>query len=166
MSNSPKHFVCLLLVTLLFVACSTNKPLRVHDLPNYDASAPHQILFLDFTLSKPDPENAEQVTLDNAILGNGELKNMGESVRTPYQIKLLRHFKNNKPAEEEYFEHPLYRQLEVASQDGSMERRATTFQSAPFSLRLQYSPELDKIELYSIAPNQKEQKIYTSPIRP
>jgi hypothetical protein len=166
MSNSPQRFLYLLGGIFLLAACMTTKPLRVHNLANYDANAPHQILFLDFTISKPDPENAEQVSLDNAILGNGTLKNLGGPVHTPYQIKLLRHFTNKQPPEEEYFEHPLFRQLEVASQDGRLERRGTTLQSAPLSFRLQYTPGIERIELFSIAPNHKERKIYTLPIKP
>lgn len=151
---------------LILAGCSTNRQIRVHTLPNYQANAPHQILFLDFTINQPTAGKPEQVLLMNAIVGNGEMRPMNGSAHSPYQIKVVRHYTGDRPPESQLLEHPLFRSVEIADANGTLSRRATSTRSGPLSIRFPYTTSLTKLELYSLAPDQTEQKIYTLPIKP
>ncbi|QDK79144.1 hypothetical protein EXU85_11215 [Spirosoma sp. KCTC 42546] len=121
---------------------------------------------MDFTISRDDPEKPEKVTLMNAIMGNGELKNLAEVVHTPYQIKLQQYYNDKQLPKVASFTHPLFRSIEIADTDGTLSRKLTSDQEGHLSIRFPYTPALSKIELYSITPDKGTQKIYTLLLKP
>lgn len=159
--------VILLPFISMFIGCaSSQQHVIVHKLPNYDPQAIHQLLFLNFMIRRNEPGKPEQVRLTNAIIGNGEMKDIGDAVHTPYQIKLFEYTNDHQPPKEKSVEHPLFRSIEIANIDGTFDRKLTSDQEGHFSFRLPYTNTLTKIELYSITPDQGKQKIYTLPIKP
>ncbi len=166
MSKHLLFLLCCVPSALLLIGCSANRQIRAHSLPNYSAAALHQIMFLDFELSRPESNKPERVVLTNAIFGKGETKNSNRSTEATHQIKLVLHYKDGPPLVTQYFEHPLFEDIEVANANGSFQRHPADTQSATLSIRFQYTVDLVKLALYSSSPNQDEQLIYTLPIRP
>lgn len=157
----------LALFSLFLEGChSSRQTLSVHALPNYEPNAVHQIVFLDFTISRSALGKPEQLTLVNSIAGVGELKNVATPVHTPYQIKLVRYYTDDRLPEQDSLEHPLIRSLEIADTDGTLTRKPTSDLSGQFSVRFPYSAGLRRIELYSVTPDRGTLKIHTLHIKP
>ena len=151
---------------LMLAGCFSSKPrVTVHALSNYDPKAAHQILFLDFAISRANAGKLERVTLTNSIMGTGELKNLSAQTHTPYQIKLRSYYKTTQASTEESFEHPLFRSIEIADADGTLTRKLTSDSSGHLSVRLPYTPALTKLELYRVTPDEAMQKIYTLQVK-
>ena len=163
--KSFKRFLTLFFFPIL-VGCLSSKPqVTVHALPNYNQKAAHQILFLDFAISRANAGKLERVTLTNSIMGTGELKNLNAQAHTPYQIKLRSYYSTAQASTEENFEHPLFRSIEIADADGTLTRKLTSDSSGHLSVRLPYTPALTKLELYRVTPGEGMQKLYTLQVK-
>ena len=94
-------------------------------------------------------------------MGSGQIKDLGNEVHNPYQIKALHHYTGGAKPTEVLFEHPLYKSVEVFDPSGEITRNPTTLAEGALSMRIQHSRSLEKIELYSITPDNGTRLIYT-----
>lgn len=158
---------CFSLMTIVLISCqSSYQRLAVHALPNYDINASHRILFLDFSISRSGSGKRERLTLTNSIIGNGEMKNIGRALHSPYQLKFVRQYTDQHPPVADSIEHPLLRSLEIADRDGSQTRQLTSERNGNFSIRFPYTTALKKIDVYSVTPDNGNVKIHTIQIKP
>ena len=103
----------------------------------------------------------ETVELVNAVSGNGKLRNLTAPVHSPYRILVIPRYPVNDMENELVFEHPLYKSVEVASENGHLTKQNLNAKEGILSVRIQNDNGLKKIELYSITPGKENIKIYT-----
>lgn len=158
---------CFSMLLIVLISCqSSYQRLTVHALLNYDNNSSHRILFMDFTVNRSGPGKREYLTLTNSIVGNGEMKNIGKAVHSPYQLKFVRQYADQHPPVADSIEHPLLRSIEIADIDGSLTRKLTSELTGNFSIRFPYTTALKKIDFYSVTPDKGAIKIHTIQIKP
>lgn len=139
---------------------TTESTLSIEHVKNYDPNAANHILFLDFKITKRDGK-AESVELVNAVSGSGKLKNMAAPVHSPYQISVNPRYSIGHEEVPLFFEHPLFKSVEVASQDGKLSKQDLHAREGILSVRIQRDNGLERIELHSLTPEKGDIKIYT-----
>ncbi|MCF2493209.1 hypothetical protein [Dyadobacter chenhuakuii] len=156
--------ICFLLVMIIGVAltgCKTaESTLSIRQVRNFDPNAANHILFLDIKISKGKGK-METVELVNAVSGKGKLKNLTAPIHSPYRIHVIPRYLVDDMENALVFEHPLYKSVEVASEDGRLTKQNLNAKEAMLSVRIQNDNGLKKIELYSITPGKENIKIYT-----
>lgn len=156
----------LILLPIVLNCAPSKQQAIIHQLPNYDPKAVHRIVFVDFTIRRNTSRPTEQINLTNSIIGNGELKPIGQPVHTPYQLQ-IRYYSNDKQViKTDSLEHPLFRSLEIANTNGTFDRSLRTEQEGHFSIRFPYTDSLTKLEIYSQTPDRPVRKIYTLSLKP
>jgi hypothetical protein len=136
--------------------------LNVSDISGYDKNGKDHIIFLNFKIRDQGRGRNEKVTLVNATSGNGRFKGLMAPVHYPYQIHVVPRYNNTSQLGTELiFEHPLFRSVEVASQNGTMSQSSLTASEGILSMRMQEDRAMESIELYSITPDRGKVKIYT-----
>lgn len=161
-----KQAIALLFIIYLVMGCISSKStLQVQKMPNFDRQAPDHILFLDFSIKQTTGQKTEATKLVNSVAGTGQMKDLGNEVHNPYQIKAVHYYNNGQKSVEVLFEHPLYRSVELFDADGSISRKPSSLQEGILSMRIQHSNSLEKIELYSITPDKGTQLIYALKIK-
>ena len=159
MMNKLSFFLIMIAAQLL--GCKTSEStLSVQNVRNYDPNAANQILFLDLKIIKRDGKT-ETVELVNAVSGSGKLKNMAAPVHSPYQISVIPRYSISHMEIPMVFEHPLYKSVEFASQDGKLSKQDLHAKEGILSVRIQKDNGLEKIELHSLTPEKGDVKIYT-----
>ncbi|MCE7064637.1 hypothetical protein [Dyadobacter sp. CY326] len=154
-------FLLFVMIGMQLMGCKTaESTIAIRDFKNHDPSAADHILFLDFEITRRG-KKTEVVELVNAVSGRGKMKNLVAPVQSPYQIRVLPTYSSDRPETEMAFEHPLYRSVEVASQDGRLSKHDLSATQGTLSIRVQEDKALEKIELYSITPEKGKTKIYT-----
>ncbi|GAB3508605.1 hypothetical protein GCM10027341_44620 [Spirosoma knui] len=157
-------FICL---CVWVAAChSAKQTLAIHTLPNYTEKALHQVLFLDFDISRSGSAQPERVRLVNSIIGNGELKTLSRPVHTPYQLRVIRYYTDGREPVSDSLEHPLFRSVEMAESNGTLNRQALSEQSGHISIRFPYAKALSRLAIFSVTPDKGIVKIHTLRLRP
>ena len=163
----PTRFWLPLWLSFVLVACHPSRQtLRLHELPNYRANAPQQLLFLDFAIHRAGADQPERVALTNAIVGQGERKVWARAAHSPCQIRFERVFTDNRPAETDSVAHPLFQTLELPDTDGTLSRRPMQADSGHVSVRLPYVTALTRINLYSVTPDRGTRRMHTIRLKP
>jgi hypothetical protein len=143
------------------ISCKTaESTLTMENVRNYNRDAASHILFLDFKLTKRN-DQTETVTLVNAVSGSGKIKNMAIPVHSACQISVIPRYSVGRLEVPLVFEHPLYRSVEVPSQDGKLTKQDLHADEGTLSVRIQTEKGLEKLELYSLTPEKGNVKIYT-----
>ena len=162
-----KYLAFLSLIIVVLASCAVSIPtINAENIENFDKLAKNHILFLTFDIKKNKGQIPETVSLLSSVAGSGKMKNLKTGTDNPFQIKSIQYFSNAKPSIETYFEHPLYKSLEIFSPDGTITRKSTTSTASALSMKIQYENNLEKIELYSIKPDFRPVKIYTLKFKP
>ncbi|GAB2797666.1 hypothetical protein GCM10027275_48980 [Rhabdobacter roseus] len=161
-------YLLLVLLGGLLTSCSSGRDQLVFSqVPNYQPGSAQQLLFLNFTITQPaGVTSAEQVTLTNAIAGQGTMKNLSTPVHNQNYLRVLYHYDDQRAPREETYEHPLYRSVEVPSEDGTLSRRELSSSEGMLNLRLAYDSHLVRLELFSHTPERGTRKIHTLRIKP
>lgn len=147
------------------VSCKTaESTLTMENVKNYNPDAASHILFLDFKITKRS-KKGETVTLVNAVSGSGKLKNIEVPVHSACQISVIPRYSISHLEVPLIFEHPLYKSVEVPSQDGKLTKQALNAEEGTLSVRIQKDQGLEKLELYSLTPEKGRVKIYTLNIK-
>ncbi|WP_460981724.1 hypothetical protein [Spirosoma fluminis] len=149
------------------VAChSAKQTLAIHTLPNYSEKAAHQVLFLDFNISRSGPAQPERIRLVNSIIGNGKLKTLSHPVHNPYQLRVIRYYTDGREPVSDSLEHPLFRSVEMAEPNGTLSRQPLSKQSGHVSIRFPYTEALGRLAIFSVTPDKGIVKIHTLRLRP
>ncbi|GAA4467177.1 hypothetical protein GCM10023189_50330 [Nibrella saemangeumensis] len=156
----------ILLFFLILTAwrCGASRSVNLHELPNYQTQAP-QIVFLDLKVKK-GAGDTETVTLDNAILGKGEIRRQLTMATSAVQIRTVAVDSAGRTVETWHVDHPLHREVEVASPGGQMERRKLAVDEGVFSLRFQADPRIQKLVFYRVEAGKKPKVLYTLRLKP
>ncbi|MCE6990007.1 hypothetical protein [Dyadobacter sp. CY323] len=133
----------------------------MREIPGYGAQVQDHILFLHFKIKDGGEGKNEKVEFLNATSGNGRMKNLAVPVHYPYQIKAVPRYTTSHFEIGITLEHPLFRSVEVASQDGTIAKAEITAREGNLSFRIQEESYMDRIDIYSITPERGEVKIYT-----
>lgn len=160
----PRTFynLLLLLIGLQLTHCKSGQSvLNVSDISGYDKNGKDHIIFLNFKIRDQGRRKNERVTLMNATSGNGRFKGLTAPVHYPYQIHVVPRYNTSHLETALIFEHPLFRSVEVASQNGTMSQSSLTASEGVLSMRMQEDKAMESIELYSITPDRGKVKIYT-----
>ncbi|SEI97175.1 hypothetical protein SAMN04487995_2812 [Dyadobacter koreensis] len=151
----------LFILSLQLINCKQAKSfVSASELPNYDRQAADHILFLDFLLTQEGKNAAVKAKLVNSIAGNGRMKDLGSARIQQNQIKAVHFFTDKRQPVEIFYEHPLFRSVEVFSKDGTLSQDAQVARKGILSIRVQDDPAREKIDLYSVTP-EGELKIYS-----
>ncbi|MCF2489476.1 hypothetical protein [Dyadobacter sp. CY347] len=154
-------FLLIIMVGIALTGCRTSEStLSIQNVRNYDPKAANHILFLDFKITKRNGKT-EAVELVNAVSGSGTLKNRTAPVHSPYQINVIPRYSVGHMEVPLIFEHPLYKSVELASEDGKLSKQDLNSKEGILSVRIQKDNGLEKIELHSITPEKGDNKIYT-----
>ncbi|MCF0054099.1 hypothetical protein LXM25_28760 [Dyadobacter sp. LJ53] len=149
------------MIAAQLLGCKTaESTLSLQNVRNYDPGAANHILFLDFKITKRDGKT-EIVELVNAVSGSGKLKNLATPVHSPYQISVIPRYSVSHAEVPLVFEHPLYKSVEVASQDGKLSKQDLHTKEGNISVRIQKDNGLEKLEIHSLTPDKGNIKIYT-----
>ncbi|MCF0062930.1 hypothetical protein MUK70_07855 [Dyadobacter chenwenxiniae] len=149
------------MIAAQLLGCKTvESTLSLQNVRNYDPGAANHILFLDFKITKRDGRT-EIVELVNAVSGSGKLKNLATPVHSPYQISVIPRYSVSHAEIPLVFEHPLYKFVEVASQDGKLSKQDLHTKEGNISVRIQKDNGLEKLEIHSLTPDKGNIKIYT-----
>jgi hypothetical protein len=135
--------------------------LNVSDISGYDQNGKDHIIFFNFKIVGQGKGKDEKVTLVNATSANGRFKNLTAPVHYPYQIHIVPRYNTDHIETVLVFEHPLFRSVEVASQDGTISQSSLIASDGVLSMRIQEDKTMESIELYSITPDRGKVKIYT-----
>ena len=133
---------------------------------NYDKAVKEHILFLEFKISSDANGKHENVKLVSAVSGNGKMKDLNNPVLDPYRIVAVPRYKTSILVKELYFEHPLFRTVEVASESGTLSKKSITATEGSLSIRIQENEHMNRIELFSVTPEKGTIKIYTVYLEP
>lgn len=151
----------LIILSLQMVNCRQAKSfVSTSKLPNYDRQADDHMLFLDFLITQAGENAPVKAKLVNTIAGNGKMKDLGSARIQQNQIKAVHYFSDKRQPIEIFYEHPLFRSVEVFSKEGTLSQHAQTAREGTLSFRIQDDPAREKIDLYSVNPNG-EIKIYS-----
>lgn len=157
----------LLLLAFHFMNCKPAQSiLKTGMVANYDKAVKEHILFLEFVISAEAKGEREKVRLVNAVAGSGKMKELNSPVHGPYRIMVVPRYKTSALEKEFYYEHPLFRSVEVASQNGTLSKTSLTAKKGTLSIRMQENANLESIELFSVKPDNKSTKIYTVYLQP
>ena len=94
------------------------------------------------------------------------MKDLHNRVHAPYQIKVVPRYKTSVIEKEYYYEHPLFRSVEIADPNGTLSKESITATEGSLSIRIQENADLDRIELFRIAPGKETIHIYTVYLQP
>lgn len=153
---------CLFLI-LSMICFGCNSPHAIIDvstLPNYNGKAADHIVFLNFKISEGSKGRREKVELVRAVSGTGKMKSMENHVEYASYIRAVRKYSDGRN-QESIYQHPLFKQVEVSSPQGKIESRLLTADEGILTMRFQEDKSLEKIDLYSVSPNNGTRKIYT-----
>ncbi|MCF2505792.1 hypothetical protein L0663_20520 [Dyadobacter sp. CY107] len=153
-------FVTVMIAAQLSGCKTAESTLRIENVRNYDPDAANHILFLDFKITKRDGKK-EHVELVNAVSGSGKLKNLAAPVHSLHRISVIPRYSVGHEEVPLFFEHPLFKSVEVSSQDGKLSKRDLHAKEGILSVRMQRKNGLEKIELHSLTPDKGDIKIYT-----
>jgi hypothetical protein len=157
-------FFCVVLST---VSCMPGMHiLELTQVKNWDHKGGDQILFLEFLIRDGESGKHEKVELIKAIAGKGKMKNLGAHVQNPFQIQVVPRYKVSAMELPVSYEHPLHAQMEVSDSTGLLTRVKTDTKEGRLNVRMQADPHIDRIELFSIAPEKGSVKIYTLQLKP
>ena len=162
MKQNPIHLLIILVAML--TGCVGNNVLKLHKMPNYRANSP-LIMFMDFKVVKSG-ENSEKVTLNNAILGVGEMRPQDMHPETSIQLKAVLKGTNDEVLGEWYLDHPLYKIVEVMNETGKPERVKLDLPEGIVSLRFQQNPQQKNLELYRVEADKTSHKIFNVDLKP
>ncbi|GGB81318.1 hypothetical protein GCM10011325_05980 [Dyadobacter sediminis] len=133
---------------------------------NYDKAVKEHILFMEFDIRTGAKGRQEKVKLVRAVAGNGRTKGLNSPVHGPYRIMMVPRYRSNALEKEFYYEHPLFRSVEVASPGGTLSKASIAAKQGMLSVRIQENADLDRIELFSLTPDKGTTKIYTVYFQP
>lgn len=151
-------FCCFLAV--LAWSCRPSKGvIKVQEVPNFDASAAHSMLFLTFELVRNGKD--ERATLTRSYAATGRVKDPGSHAHGPATLVYVVSYSNGKEPQKFVIDHPLYPVREVFSPNGSIEKVQESATNASLTLRLPIEEGMHKLELYSQKTAHKPSKIYT-----
>lgn len=152
--------ILLLIICFQLVHCRQAKSyVSAKDLPNYNKNSTEHILFFDFQITQDNGK--VKAELVNAIAGNGKMKDLVSGRSYPEQIKVVHYFSDRRTPVEIYYQHPLFKTVEVFSQDGSLDKSAQVTRKGTLSIRFQEDLAREKVELYSVTPARGAEKIYS-----
>lgn len=114
---------------------------------NYNAKAKESMLFLTFELSKKGGK--ETARLVKSTAAEGRVKDTNAHVHGLSQIEVIVHYNNGKPSKTSRFEHPLYKDMEVFSEDGTISRVSETASTGTLTIRMPVEDNIEKLELFS-----------------
>ncbi len=157
-----RNLIVLFIVSTQLGGCkSAESVLKVSEMPNYDKKSADRMLFLNFRISTSGEAAPEKVELVNAVSGNARLKNLVPPVHDPYQIKVIPRYSASRMEKETFYEHPLFRSVEVSAPDGKLSRSEERNREGMLNIRLQDDIYLTSLEVYSVTPEKGTVKIYT-----
>jgi hypothetical protein len=155
------NLICIVMGLQLMNCKSGESVLNTREIGNYDTTSQEHILFFEFKITDAGKGNPEKVKFIKAVSGNGKMKNLRQTVDYPYQIHVFPRYNIGFLETEIPFEHPLYRLVEVPSQDGTLTKKSVVEKEGTLSFRLQEHSNMKSIELFSITPDRGKVKIYT-----
>ena len=151
-------------LVVMLTGCVGTNVVKLHKLPNYQANSP-LIVFLDFKISKASG-NTDKVTINNAIVGVGEMRPQDTHSENPIQIKAVLKATDGAILGEWFFDHPLHREVEVSNEKGAIERKKVEVEEGIINLRFQQNPMQQSVELYRIGADKSIQKIFNLELKP
>lgn len=140
--------------------------LKAGMIANYDKALKEHILFLEFKISAEAAGKLEKVKLIHAVSGSGKMKDLNHPVQDLYRIMAVPRYKTSATEKEFYYEHPLFRSVEVANPAGTLSKKSISAKEGSLSIRIQENPDMDRIELFSITPEKGTVKIHTLYLQP
>ena len=150
-----------LIFSLIFFGCNApNSIIDVTTLPNYNKKAADHIVFLNFKISDGGNGRREKVELVHEVSGSGKMKNIENHVEYPNYIKAVRIHSDGR-SQESIYQHPLFKEVEVASPEGKIENQLLTSDEGILTMRFQEDKSLEKIDLYSVSARRGTRRIYT-----
>ena len=125
---------------------------KIGKLPNFDKQVENHILFLDFLVTQEDENGPVKAKLVNSVAGFGKMKPAGSGRSRLNQIKAIHFFRDQRQPAVIYYEHPLFRSVEIFDKDGHLSQDTQPARDGTLPMRFQDDPAREKIELYSITP--------------
>jgi hypothetical protein len=157
-----RNLIALFMIGAQLSGCkSAESVLKVSEMPNYDKKSADRILFLNFRISTTGNSLSEKVELVNAVSGNARMKNLIPPVHDPYQIKVIPRYSASRMEMETFYEHPLFRSVEVSGPGGKLGRSQINDREGMLNIRVQDDSYLTSLEVYSVTPEKGTVKIYT-----
>lgn len=157
-----RNLIVLFIVSTLLGGCkSTESVLKVSEMLNYDKKSADRILFLNFKISTSRKGASEKVELVNAVSGNARMKNLVPPVHDSCQVKVVPRYSAKRMETETFYEHPLFRSVEVSAPDGKLSRSEARSREGMLNIRVQDDSYLTSLEVYSVTPEKGTVKIYT-----
>lgn len=149
-----------LLLGFLGVSCAPSKEvIKLHEVPNFDASAEVTMLFLTFDLNKKGKR--ETAALTKSFAAAGKVKDSGSHVHGLSRIETVIYYSDGNPPKTLYAEHPLYKDREVFHPDGTIRKVSERASSGSLTLRIPVEKNMETLELFSTGPDHSHKKLFT-----
>lgn len=156
----PKPALTVFVLLLSLVSCSpARKVIKLQEVPNFDASAEHTMLFLIFDLNQKGKR--ETAVLTKSLAAAGKVKDPGAHIHGLSGIETIIYYSNGNPPKTIHSEHPLYRDREVFSPDGTIRKVSETASSGSLTLRVPVEKDMETLELFSTGPARSPRKLFT-----
>jgi hypothetical protein len=156
-----RNLIVIFIASAHIVGCkSAESVVKVSEMENYKKESADHILFLNFRISTGRGAS-EKVELVNSVSGSGRMKNLVAPVHGAHQIKVVPRYSAGRMELGTFYEHPLFRSVEVSTADGKLSRSEVTDREGMLNIRVQDDTFLTGLELYSVTPARGTVKIYT-----
>lgn len=153
----------LLLLSHLFVSCSPQL-LKLNEIPNFNPAAKNSMLFLTFEFNKKGKKETAQ--LIKSIAAEGKVKDANMHIHGQYLTEIMVYNTGGTSPKTYHFEHPLFKDVEVFSEDGTIKRVSEKNLRGLLTVRIPIDDNMDKLELFSIANNHESKNLLTLKFTP
>lgn len=147
MTHKKFHFIftCLVLSLLCFCTCSHKKVTKQYVPPE------EQSAFYTFSATRDTVKNLTVFALKNITLVNTKIKYKVDEAKAkePYYLR-VQIIGNSDNMVQAVIEHPLYKRMEVFSEEGQIESNLISLPQAEFTLRIPYFEEHKKIKIMEV----------------
>ncbi len=122
------------------------------------------MLFLTFEFNKKGKKETAQ--LIKSAAAEGKVKDANRHIHGQYLAEIRVYNTNGTPPKIYHFEHPLFKDMEVFSEDGTIKRVSEENLKGLLTVRIPIEDNMDKLELFSIANNNESKKLLTLKFTP
>lgn len=148
-------------LSTLFLAGSVVFNSYSQKVADYSHQITNQTLVIKLQINKSKEQKTSEITMDTCYVKNYAITLIYDNPHADNRLRFI--FKNkNKAIDTLEVSHPLYREIEIFNEDGSMERSRSTLEKTNYLLRFPYREEFSNIKIEEIINNKKVNKEYFS----
>jgi hypothetical protein len=150
-------FILIMLLAVVFIACSRKLNPEIVDTPHRDPTKDY-IAFFNYLLQSAD--STIEANFVNTILAEGKIKLKNQQLNTQDGKLLFETLdKNGAIVSSNYFPNPLVKNIEYVNDQGNLDRKIIFQPEAEFTVRMQLPYEAKTIVLSLEMVNNKKKEL-------